>query len=111
MESKEGKKSLTTSEIKQQILDILHFNESTSPNSSSIIYRYAIFTPQEEMKEIIKAKPETRLDILRRAFRIETYKTAVRNSSELSKLIKIDTKSLEKEMKEIPLLVENISEL
>ncbi len=111
LETPEGKKSLTTSEIKQQILDILQFNESSSPNSSSVIYRYAIFTPQEEMKEIINARPETRLDILRRAFRIESYKTTVRNSLELTKQIKIEAKTLEKDIEEIPLLIEIITEL
>ena len=63
------------------------------------------------MKEIINAKPETRLDILRRAFRIESYKTTVKNSLELTKQIKIKSKILEKDIEEIPLLVEIITEL
>ena len=46
------------------------------------------------MKEIINARPETRLDILRRAFRIESYKTTVRNSLELTKQIKIEANLL-----------------
>ena len=41
---------LAPGELKQEILKILKFNEPESPNAQSKIYRYAIFTPQEEMK-------------------------------------------------------------
>ncbi|MEM3143973.1 MAG: AAA family ATPase, partial [Candidatus Nitrosotenuis sp.] len=41
---------LTPSELKQRILQILKFNEPSDPRSESRIFRYAVFTPQEEMK-------------------------------------------------------------
>lgn len=71
---------LTTSELKERILQILNFNEKTNPNASSVIYRYAIFTPQEKMREILFQKRDDRIDTLRRAFGIEEYSITVKNA-------------------------------
>ncbi len=73
------KKILSASELKQTILDILKFNEPPNPRAQSIIYRYALYTPQEQMKEILWAKPDERLQTLRKAFGIEDYKIALEN--------------------------------
>ncbi|MEM7826798.1 MAG: AAA family ATPase [Candidatus Aenigmatarchaeota archaeon] len=71
---------LTSSEQREKILEILNFKESVRTRSSSFIYRYAIFTPQEEMKEILKMKIEDRLQTLRKVFGIEDYKIAKDNA-------------------------------
>ena len=83
-----GKLSLEPSELKQRILEILHFNEPEDPKAQSWIYRYAVFTPQEEMKAILSYKPDIRLQILRKAFRLEEYKTAQDNADRLCLEIK-----------------------
>jgi exonuclease SbcC len=96
-----GKLSLEPSELKQRILDILHFNEPENPKAQSLIYRYAVFTPQEEMKTILTYKPDERLQTLRKAFRLEEYKIAIENSSKLSSEIKnkiIEFKASSKEL-------------
>jgi exonuclease SbcC len=79
---------LSASEMKQKVLDILAFNEPADPKAQSYIYRYAIFTPQEEMKAIIWMSADARLQTLRKAFRIEDYRIALDNSSTLAKSIK-----------------------
>jgi exonuclease SbcC len=79
---------LSASEMKEKILDILAFNEPPDPKAGSVIYRYAIFTPQEEMKAIIWMRADQRLQTLRKAFRIEDYRVAVENSSTLARSIK-----------------------
>jgi exonuclease SbcC len=84
----EGKALLSPTEVKERILQILKFNEPPNPKAQSVIYRYAIFTPQEEMKEVILKDPDDRLQTLRRAFRIEDYKIAIENSSVLISRIK-----------------------
>lgn len=76
-----GRLPLSPSELKQKILEILHFNEPSSPNAKSVIFTYAVFTPQEEMKSIIMDKADSRLQTLRKAFRIEDYKIAIDNAS------------------------------
>jgi exonuclease SbcC len=75
-----GKAPMAATELKERILQILKFNEPPNPRAQSVIYRYAIFTPQEEMKEVILKNAEDRLQTLRRAFGIEEYKIAFENS-------------------------------
>lgn len=67
---------LSPSELREKVLQILNFKESPRPKASSVIFRYAIFTPQEEMKAILNLKSEERLQTLRKAFGIEEYKLA-----------------------------------
>src|SRR5579864_7027364 len=70
----EGTKSYSVTELKEKILEILGFNEPIDPKAQSFIYRYAIYTPQEEMKAILTLRPDIRLQTLRKAFRMEEYK-------------------------------------
>ncbi|MCE5214871.1 MAG: SMC family ATPase [Methanobacterium sp.] len=84
-----GKKmQLSPSEIKEKILNILHFKEPLNPRAQSVIFRYAVYTPQEEMKFILSQKPDLRLETLRKAFGIEDYKIALENASSISRLLK-----------------------
>ena len=69
----EGVLKLSGSEMKEKVLEILNFNEPPNPKAQSVIYRYAVFTPQEEMKAILWMSPDSRLQTLRKAFRIEGY--------------------------------------
>ncbi len=73
---------LSPSELKQQILKILRFNEPADPKAESKIFRYAIFTPQESMKEVLSDSSK-RLETIRKAFGIEDYSTAKSNSLEV----------------------------
>jgi exonuclease SbcC len=88
IKTKEGTLHLSVSEMKEKILEILKFNEPPDPKAQSVIYRYAVFTPQEEMKAILWMKPDLRLQTLRKAFRIEDYRIAIANALAISKLIK-----------------------
>jgi len=90
-----GKAVLSASELKERVLQILGFNEPSNPRAQSVIYRYAIFTPQEEMKEVILKKPDERLQTLRKALRIEDYKVAADNTSTLLGRLKERTKYFE----------------
>lgn len=92
--TEEGVLDLSASEIKEKVLEVLNFNEPPDPKAQSVIYRYAIFTPQEEMKAILWMRPDSRLQTLRKAFRIEDYRIAIDNSSILTKLVKEKSISL-----------------
>jgi exonuclease SbcC len=84
----EGKMPLSATELKGKILEILGFNEPLNPNAESLIYRYAIFTPQEQMKEILARKPTERLQTLRKALHIEDYQLARDNADVLASYLK-----------------------
>jgi DNA repair protein SbcC/Rad50 len=66
-------------EMRSKILEIVNINEKPHTKATSVIYRYAIFTPQEMMKQILTEKQERRVEILRRAFGIEEYSIAKKN--------------------------------
>jgi len=91
----EGRAVLSATELKEKILQILGFNEPANPRAQSVIYRYAIFTPQEEMKEVILKDADERLQTLRKAFRIEDYKIATDNTSTVLSRIRDRTRFLE----------------
>ena len=77
---------LSPTDLKPRILGILGFNEPVSTKAGSRIFRYAVFTPQEEMKTILE-NSKTRLETIRKAFRIEDYSTAYNNASLLATAI------------------------
>ena len=86
----------TPQELKEQMLKtVLQFNESLAPRASSVIYRFALFTPQEEMKRILEQNVEDRLVTLRKAFRLEDYKTAQDNVKVVQDFLRDERRTLE----------------
>ena len=81
------KEPLTASQLRVRILDILGLNEPTSANSKSRIYRYAVFTPQDEMKSILSDSAR-RFETIRKIFRMEDYQTAIKNTDALKSAIR-----------------------
>ena len=99
------KEPLSVSELKQRVLQILRFNEPAAATAESRIFRYAVFTPQESMKEIL-ADPKRRLETIRRAFGMEDYSTATSNARELLQELRIKAKILGERSANIPELEE-----
>ena len=52
---------MTAVELKAKVLEILRYPESLLSKSNSLVFRYTVYTPQEEMKQILFEKPEDRL--------------------------------------------------
>jgi len=100
---------LSSTEMRKKILDILNFKESVK-TKSSFIYRYAIFTPQEEMKEILRMRSEDRLQTLRKAFGIEDYKIAKENAKLILDEIKSKIRFLEGEIADLDKLMKEKEE-
>ena len=56
-----GTHQYTSTELKPKVLKILELNEPEKPGSENKIWRYAVFSPQESMKQIIGLYLETLL--------------------------------------------------
>jgi exonuclease SbcC len=84
--------SYSVGELKSKILDIIGINERTQTKTTSTIYRFAIYTPQEMMKNVLTSNNEKRVEILRRAFGIEEYSTAKKNAEKFSSWIRTVTR-------------------
>jgi DNA repair protein SbcC/Rad50 len=74
----EEKKELSVQEVKNKILDILSYPKEFS-KKQNILYKFTVYTPQEEMKQIILQDPEIRINTLRHVFGIDKYKTILEN--------------------------------
>ncbi|MBT4351240.1 SMC family ATPase, partial [archaeon] len=77
----DGKKTEgTTIELKSKILNLLGYPKELVSKSKSLIYRYTVYTPQEELKKILYEENEIRLNTLRTVFGIDKYKKIRENA-------------------------------
>ena len=87
-------KELSAIELKDFILTKLNYPKEYLTKSKYFIYNYTIYTPQEEMKQILLGDREYRLDTIRKVFGIDKYKRIKENSKILIDNIRIKKKEL-----------------
>lgn len=96
----EKKEESSVTEIKNKVLTLLGY-PSEFIKRNNLLYRYTVYTPQEEMKQIILEDPETRLNVLRYIFGIDKYKKIRENSSIVVSYLKEESKVLQGEVKSL----------
>src|SRR3989344_7378158 len=114
------KKDASAIELKQMILELLNYPQDLLTKSKPLVYHYTVYTPQEEMKQILYADNEVRLDTLRKVFGIDKYKRIKENSkiflTRLRELVKgldletSDVNDLELEKKDLEKQIDNLKE-
>ena len=72
------KKELSSEEMRSLIIKLLEY-PAEFLKKNPVLYRYTVYTPQEEMKYILLEKAEERLNTLRRIFAIDRYKRITEN--------------------------------
>jgi exonuclease SbcC len=95
------KKEMSAIELKQTILTLFNYPKELLTKSKSLIYKYTIYTPQEEMKQILLADKEARLDTLRKVFGIDKYKRINQNLEIFIKYLKTEIKVLDLKTEDI----------
>ena len=75
--------SYSATEVRQRVIELLGFPDNPNPQAHSDLWRWAIYVPQERMREILSAKPQERLETIRKALGVERYRTAAENAQEL----------------------------
>jgi exonuclease SbcC len=123
----------TPTELKLAILDLIGYSQELLRKNKSLIFRYTVYTPQEDMKKILEESfVEQRLEILRKIFGIDKYGRIQENTKlimsefrtmqrelkafasdleEKKKIIKEKKKSVEESQKSLQGLVKKIKEL
>ncbi len=95
----DGKESkLSSKEMRQRVLELLEYGERRNPRAKLDIYRYSIYTPQEDMRTVLQTDKESlskRKDTLRRALDLDEYRQMVANLHELRREINRDADRLE----------------
>jgi exonuclease SbcC len=76
-------KEVSVTELKSIVLDLLNYPKEFA-KKQNILYKFTVYTPQEEMKQIILQDPVTRLNTLRHVFGIDKYKRILENTSILT---------------------------
>lgn len=82
------REDLTPVELKNKVLELLGYPSSLLGKSKDLIYRYTVYTPQEEMKTILFEDSESRLNKLRKLFDLDKYVTVRENALEYTREIK-----------------------
>jgi exonuclease SbcC len=90
----------SVTELKTKILSLLQY-PSEFIKKNNILYRYTVYTPQEQMKQIVLEDPEIRLNILGHVFGIDKYKRTRENLTILLNRLKEDSKFLQIEIKSL----------
>ncbi|MEK6844232.1 MAG: AAA family ATPase [Nanoarchaeota archaeon] len=99
--SVEGEKSeASLTEIKTKILEYIGYPKELI-KKNNLLYRYTVYTPQEQMKQIILEDPETRLNILRYILGVDKYKRIRENLIILLNYLKEETKVFHGEIKNL----------
>lgn len=93
-----NKKEYSITELKSKILNLLHYPPEFI-KKNNLLYRYTIYTPQEQMKQIILEDPEIRLNVLGHVFGIDRYKRIRENVYIILNRMKEDSKILQLEIK------------
>ncbi|MBN1275434.1 hypothetical protein JXA12_04045 [Candidatus Woesearchaeota archaeon] len=94
--------SLTHVELKARILDLLGYPHELLTKAKSLLFRYTVYTPQEEMKRILFDDPDARLETLRKLFGIDQYRRARDNAATTSKELRIEERALRLQLEELP---------
>jgi len=85
---------LSSSEIKSRVLSLLNYPQEFLAKNP-VLYRYTVYTPQEEMKTILLEDAEIRLNTLRRVFDIDKYKRISENAEKIGSKLRDFVRSRE----------------
>jgi len=102
------REELSTSEMKDRVITLLRYPKEFI-KKSNLLYKFTVYTPQEEMKAIVQENPEVRLDTLRHIFGIDRYKRIKDNAQILLSKIKENVKIKEILASELNLLKEKFT--
>ncbi|MBU3907157.1 MAG: AAA family ATPase, partial [Nanoarchaeota archaeon] len=81
------KKEPAVTELKNLVLELLSYPEEFA-KKQNLLYRFTVYTPQEEMKQILLQDVETRLNTLRHVFGVDKYKRIIENASIIASKIR-----------------------
>ena len=105
------KKELTATELKAEIISLLGYPEDSVDKSKNYLFRYSVYTPQEEMKLILQESPEIRLDVLRKIFNLDKYKIIRDNLQMYLKTLRVRKSALEERILPLDKFMNQLAEL
>jgi exonuclease SbcC len=99
---------LGVEEINTKITKLLNF---VDPKKKNLIFRYTVYTPQEEMKRILLESSDERLEIIRKLFNLDKYKRIEENLEIYLRDLRANIKVSEEEIRDLDAMLESIKEM
>ena len=91
----------TATELKAKVLDLLNYPKDYLTRSKGLLYKYTVYTPQEEMKRILLESKDDRLHVLRKIFDTEKYKRIQENCTIFLRHLRAETRVYEERLKDM----------
>lgn len=99
----------SVTEIKNKVLELLNYPKEFA-KKTNLLYRFTVYTPQEEMKQIILENAETRLDTLRHIFGIDKYKRIKENTELFTANLRENIRELEGQIQDLEIIKKRVDE-
>ena len=105
------KQFCTAEELKARVLELLGYPKELLRKSKGLIYRFTVYTPQEEMKRILFEDPQLRLDTLRQVFQVEKYKLVKEGAAVVMQALREKKRELSARIDDLPQKKQQVKEL
>ncbi len=105
------KQFCTAEELKARVLDLLGYPKELLRKSKGLIYRFTVYTPQEDMKRILFEDPQLRLDTLRQVFQVEKYKLVKEGAAVVMQALREKKRELSARIEDLPQKKQQVKEL
>jgi DNA repair protein SbcC/Rad50 len=70
----------SATELRQRVIELLGFPDNPNPRAHSDLWRWAVYIPQEKMREVLAQDAAERLETVRKALGVERFRTASDNA-------------------------------
>ncbi len=98
------KKEGTPVELKAEVMGLLGYPEELVSKNKNYIFRFTVYTPQEDMKYILQESADVRLDVLRKVFNIDKYKNIRENIQFYLRQMRVEIASVESKVEPLDTL-------
>ncbi len=96
----------TPTELRARMVELLGYPKEALTKTKGLLYRYTVFTPQEQMRQILYDEKEVRLGILRKVFQIDKYKRIQENAVLIAKALRTESRIVKETLTDLPQLLE-----
>lgn len=103
------KKQLTPVELRQSVLNLLNYPKENI-TKKPVIYRYTVYTPQEQMKQILFDDDETRINTIRKIFSLDKYGKIRSNSKIITEKLRENINKMSGIVMDLDLLIKKQDE-
>ncbi|MCI4319113.1 MAG: SMC family ATPase [Thermoplasmata archaeon] len=88
----------SATELRQRVIDLLGFPDNPNPRAHSDLWRWAVYLPQERMRDVLDQEAGSRLETVRKSLGLEQYRIASENAHDVvAPRLRADAEKLEAE--------------